>query len=464
MAGLKTLIQTWDGKPLAVFGLGASGLSVVKAVIKAGGACVAWDDNPESVEKAKGLGADVRELKPSVLKKCIALLVAPGVPLTHPRPHEVVEVANDAGLEIIGDIELYYRANPQTKFIAVTGTNGKSTTVSLLQHVLQRAGVKSVLGGNVGTPIFDLKPPSKDGVVVLELSSYQLDLCHEFKAHIAALLNITPDHLDRHGTIENYAAVKAKIFRGCDHAVIGMDDEYCASIYRDLKAEDMHPMPVSVTNDAIKGVCVSETGNLVLAQGEDTHEIGNMSGISTLNGLHNFQNAAVVYAMLKAYGLDDEAILSAFKTYPGLAHRQYPLRAINGVVYINDSKATNAEAAAKALSSYSNIYWIVGGQAKDGGLEGLEPYLSQVKYAFVIGAAIDQFSAWMERNGVPYNSSRTLDIALSHAHAMAQEHRGQPGGCTVLLSPACASFDQYPSFEARGDAFEALVFDLDGEG
>lgn len=461
MAGLKALIQTWDNKPLAVFGLGLSGLSVVKAIIKAGGSCVVWDDNSVSVEKAAALGAKVQELDVNVLKKCAALLIAPGVPFTHPKPHPIVEAARAADTEILGDIELFYRANPEAKFIAVTGTNGKSTTVSLLQHVLEHAGVPSVLGGNVGTPIFDLKLPRKDGAIVLELSSFQLDLCHEFKAHIAVLLNITPDHLDRHGTIDNYATVKTKVFHGCDHAVIGMDDAYCRSIYDDLKVLDVHPMPVSVTNDPVKGVCVSDAGDMVLTQGDDVHTIGKISGIPTLHGLHNYQNAAVVYAVLKAYGLDDDVILSAYPNYPGLAHRQYPLRTINGVVYINDSKATNTEAAAKALASYSNIYWIVGGRAKDVGLDGLEPYLSHVKSTFLIGEAMNDFALWMERHGVPYILSRTMDIALAHAHAMAQDERGQPGGCTVLLSPACASFDQYGSFEDRGNAFAALVENLD---
>lgn len=466
MIDLRAYTDTLNGKSLAVFGLGKSGLSTVKALIKSGAHVYAWDENQEAREKAKALGAEVKTLNRTTLKKCAALVLSPGVPLHYPEPHEVVQAARDAGCDITGDIELFYSAGKERTIMALTGTNGKSTSVTLAQHVLQACKRKSVLGGNIGAPILDAKlPPKKDGAVVLELSSYQLDLCEEFEADIAVLLNITPDHIDRHGSMAGYVAAKERIFRGNSTAIICVDDEYTKSIYQKLSAQEGRKViPVSIIEELEQGVFVRDGKLYEVDRSGIAQERFSLNGITHLNGLHNHQNAAAIYAAMRELGLKPDEIFDALKSYPGLTHRQYLARTINGVAYINDSKATNAEAVSKALTGYKNVYWIVGGRAKEGGLEGLGKYIDGVKHAFLIGETMEEFGLWMRQHGIPYENSHTLDIAVEQAHYMAQKSRGQPGASgTVMLSPACASFDQFPSFEARGDYFVGLVEALSEE-
>ncbi|MFN3700056.1 MAG: UDP-N-acetylmuramoyl-L-alanine--D-glutamate ligase [Alphaproteobacteria bacterium] len=486
MIDLKTYIDTLEKKTVAVLGLGASGISCVRALVKAGAKVYAWDDSQEACAQGAEAGAEIVTLNAKTLGECDALIAAPGVPLNFPEPHPVILAAQDAEIEILGDIELFYRAAPDRKIIAVTGTNGKSTTVTLIHHILQECGVKAVLGGNIGTPVLDLKlPPKNGGVIVLELSSFQLDLCRKFTPDIGVLLNLSPDHIDRHGTMEAYAAIKEKIFnrfgRDGGGAVIGIDDPYSKEIFERLKiAQDRRIVPVSVQDTPQRGVYVAGNSlmdaldvdvssasdsdsaiNATTSTNTSTNtalEVGSLANITKLHGLHNYQNAAIAYAVARLLGLDSQAVLEAIKTFPGLAHRQFPLKVINGVAYINDSKATNADAAGKALASFRNIYWIVGGKPKDGGLKGLEVYKENIKHAFLIGEAREDFALWMDLNGIEHSDCGTLDKALAAAHALAQDQRGQPGGAgVVLLSPACASYDQFKSFEHRGDVFAQLV-------
>ncbi len=466
MIDVKNFVETLQEKTVAVLGMGASGLSVTKALTKAGVKVYGWDDKEEGRANGRKAGAEMTELTGDVLHGCDCLVVAPGVPLNHPEPHPVVDKARELGVEIIGDVEIFYRCKPDRKIIALTGTNGKSTTTTLITHILKECGIKAALAGNIGLPVLDMKLPAKDGVVVLELSSFQLDLCSQFSADIGVILNLTADHIDRHGTVDEYALIKESIFKGDGQAaIIGIDDEYCAAIYERLKEKSGRKViPVSITEDAPQGVSAIG-GKLIDATGGEAVEIGSLNNITKLHGTHNKQNAAAAYAAARMLGLEPACIMDAMKSYPGLAHRQFPVRVISGVAYINDSKATNAEAAGKALACNSNIYWIVGGKAKDGGLSGLEIYKERIKHAFLIGQSSDDFAAWLDKYGVDYTRSGTLDIAVRQAHEKAQGNRGQPGGGgVVLLSPACASYDQFKSFEDRGDQYTAFVTALAEEG
>jgi len=464
MIDVTPYLETLERKTVAVLGLGATGLSTIKAFKRAGATAIyAWDDKEEGRIKGEKAGAQITELSKDALSQCDVLIVAPGVPLNHPAPHSAIERARALNVPILGDIEIFYRSNPDRPIIALTGTNGKSTTTTLITHVLNNCGKKAILAGNIGLPVLDMKlPPKKNGVVVLELSSFQLDLCSTLSPDIGVILNLTPDHIDRHGTIDEYASIKESIFKGEGiAAVIGVDDEYCTAIYNRLSETTQRKViPVSIQKQMENGV--TAIGGKLMEEGT---EIGSLNNITKLHGAHNKQNAAAAYAVARALDLESECIIEAIKSYPGLPHRQYPVRVINGVPYINDSKATNAEAAGKALACNHNIYWILGGKAKEGGLNGLEIYKDSIKHAFLIGEASDDFARWLDQYGVEHVKCAALDKAVKAAHQMAQDQRGQPGGAgCVLLSPACASYDQFQSFEERGDTFTALVDALPEDG
>lgn len=440
MIDLAPYVQTLENKKVAVFGLGLSGLSVVRAFVAADVKVVVWDDNPEQQRRAQSLGAEVQNLVDILDESFDFLVLAPGVPLTHPTPHDVVLRARCRGVEIIGDMELLYRSNHSFRTIGITGTNGKSTTTALAEHVLKNCGVNAIAAGNIGIPVMDLDI-SSDGVLVLELSSYQLDLCPTFRPDIAILLNITPDHLDRHGDMVGYTKAKARILDSDGVKVVGVDTPETADL-----AEGA--ISVSVEGHDAK---VTVHDGILYNEGE---KVADISDIQTLKGAHNYQNIACVYAAAKSLGLDDNSIITAVRTYGGLLHRQYHCATIGKVDYINDSKATNAESAAKALSSYDNIYWILGGLAKDGGLNGLEEVMPKVKKAYLIGEAAFDFKVWLDAQGVENEMCATLNVATGQAHEDAQSFNDD---ATVLLAPACASWDQFKSFEKRGDAFMALI-------
>ncbi len=413
MINLNDFKQSLNAQPLAIFGLGASGLATLEALRAHDIEVIAWDDNDSARKKAADLGAKVMELTQEILKTCSSLILSPGVPLTHPEPHDVVKAAHAGNTEIIGDVEIFTRAlnadKQAHKIVAITGTNGKSTTTALLTHVLQECGRSVQMGGNIGVPILKLSAEKPETIFVLEVSSYQIDLSPNLKPDIGLLLNITPDHIDRHGSFENYRAIKHRMIE--NSAV-------------KIHAETLDHSP-------IKG-----------------HHF------ETLRGAHNAQNNIAVLEICKHLGIDQSQAIEAVKNFAGLAHRQYLVRTIGNVQYINDSKATNAEATSKALSSYKNIYWILGGQAKDGGLSGLEDYYKDVKAAYLIGEATDSFADQLKNQNVSYLKYDTLDIAIAEAHKAAQAN-GEPA--TILLSPACASWDQFKSFEHRGDTFIEIV-------
>jgi UDP-N-acetylmuramoylalanine--D-glutamate ligase len=466
MMDVRVIVETLKGRPIAVFGLGLSGLSVVRAFRAAGADVLAWDDNERVRAQAEELGARCVPLQAEELGACAFLVLAPGVPLHFPQPHEVVLAARAAGIEIIGDLELLYRLRHGRRTVGITGTNGKSTTTALTAHILEHSGRGGVAGGNIGRPVLDLDMPAPDATLVLEISSYQVDLCPTFRPDIAVLTNITPDHIDRHGSFEEYTAAKERLFEGEGAAVIEVDDDPGRKIHERLLAFETGKrlvIPVSCTRELEYGIYVQD-GHLYDAMNRNKPGPWSLKGITTLAGRHNHQNAAMAFAVCRLIGMESEEIIEQLKTYPGLPHRQLTVRTINGVAYINDSKATNAVSAGTALAAYENIYWIVGGRPKAGGLEGLEGLMPRVRHAFVIGEAMEEFSSWLTQLSVEHTNAGTLQSALDLAHAMAQGARGQPGGAgVVLLSPACASFDQFSSFEQRGIVFETLVAALPGE-
>jgi UDP-N-acetylmuramoylalanine--D-glutamate ligase len=389
-----------------------------------------------------------------------ALILAPGVPLTHPEPHWAVRLAKSHGVEIIGDVELFCRerrlSKAAAKIIAITGTNGKSTTTALTHHLLVSAGSDAVAGGNIGAAVFDLPEFRDDRYYVLELSSFQLDLTSSLDADAAALLNITPDHLDRHGSLANYAAVKAKIFenlRDGAAAVIGADDRYCDEIAARLLSANRTVKRVSAKSAVANGV-YAEGSTLLETENDRIVNSASLEGIGSLRGAHNAQNAAAALALLRSLGFPWDPLARALRAFPGLPHRMEEVRRIGNVLFINDSKATNADAAERALSSFSNIYWIAGGKPKAGGIASLTPYFPRIKKAYLIGEAAPAFAETL-KGRAEIALSGTLDKALAEAAADAQA--SGDAEAVVLLSPACASYDQFPNFEVRGNVFRKLA-------
>ncbi len=448
-------------RTVALFGLGKSGLSTALALAAGGARVIAWDDSEAKRAEAAAAGIVVEDLTKRNWVEFAAFVLSPGVPLTHPEPHPTVKLARAAGVEIIGDVELFYRAvaasGTGARIVAVTGTNGKSTTTALIGHMAKRCGADAEVGGNIGKPVLDLDPPKPTTVYVVEVSSYQLDLAPGFAPDIAILLNITPDHIDRHGTVENYAAVKARLFArqsSDDTAVIGVDDAYSTDICTAVSAaRNQRVVPVSVGKTVGHGIYVLD-GLLYDSTGTQTRKAGDFRALRTLAGAHNWQNAAAAYAAGRALGFTREKILAAFESFPGLAHRMEIVAEENGVRYVNDSKATNADAVSKALATYDNVYWIAGGKPKEGGIESLAAFFPRVRRAYLIGAAAEAFAHTLDGK-VDYVRSQTLDRAV--AEAAGDAATGEGALRIVLLSPACASFDQFANFEERGEAFRKLV-------
>jgi len=452
-------IQSRKHQHVAVFGLGASGLAAARALAASGADVEAWDDNGDQRRAAAKLGLQLTAPSELVFERLDALVLAPGIPLTH-KPHAIVRQARAAGRPIIGDIELLVEACPQARFIGITGTNGKSTTTALLGHILKQVGLKPQIGGNLGPPALDFDPPEPGGLMVLELSSYQLDLTEHATFDIAVLLNLSPDHIDRHGDMNGYIAAKRRIFRehpdgkGSRTAIIGVDDRFCRAVRDDIAALG-HWAVISISGErALETGVYVVNGTLFDAIGGNAQPVCDLSSVSTLPGSHNWQNAAAAYAAARALGVSASDIAASLASYPGLPHRAELVATIRSVRYINDSKATNVDAAARAIASYDTIYWIAGGQAKNDNLDGILPFASHIRHAFLIGAAEDSFAAALD-GIVPYTRCGDMASALSAAHDMAQNAGGK--NAVVLLSPACASFDQWKNFEARGDAFRALV-------
>ncbi|CCV14808.1 UDP-N-acetylmuramoyl-L-alanine--D-glutamate ligase [Mesorhizobium sp. STM 4661] len=453
---------SFAGKRVSLFGLGGSGIATARALIEGGADVLAWDDNPDSVAKAGAVGIATGDLRGADWTKFSAFVLSPGVPLTHPKPHWSVELARGSGVEIIGDVELFCRErtllSPAAPFIAITGTNGKSTTTALTAHILKSAGRDTQMGGNIGRAVMTLDPPEPGRHYVVECSSYQIDLAPSINPTAGILLNLTPDHLDRHGTMQHYAAIKERLVAGSEVAIVGIDDSWCAQIADRLERAGRHVIRISKRLPLTDGYFADGT-NLMEAVHGRFSRVAFLEGIGSLRGQHNAQNALAAVAACLKVGLELGEIQSGLESFPGLAHRMEQVGRKGHVLFINDSKATNADAAAPALSSFSRIYWIAGGLAKEGGIEPLRGFFPRIAKAYLIGEAAPAFSATLGE-AVPYEISGTLAAAVEHAARDAARDDG--GEAVVLLSPACASFDQFKNFEVRGDAFRQAASAIDG--
>lgn len=458
-------VRGFEGKTVAVFGLARTGLAAARALQAGGARVVLWDEKAASREAAAAEGFDLLDLTTADWSQLSALMLSPGVPLTHPEPHWTVKMAQAAGVEILGDIELFARAvnaapeHKRPKIVAITGTNGKSTTTALIGHICAAAGRDTRIGGNIGYGVLGLDDMHGGAVYVLELSSYQLDLTRSLKPDVAVLLNVSPDHLDRHGGMEGYVAAKRRILLNQDKgdtAVIGVDDPWGQRICTEITAANRRTIvPISASKAMGRGVYALQ-GLLYDATGERAQEVVDIHRARSLPGRHNCQNAAAAYAAVRGLGISVEEAAQGLMTFPGLAHRMETVGQIGKVRFVNDSKATNTDAARQAMSSYSKFYWIAGGQPKTGGIDSLADLFPRIETAYLVGEATEAFAATLEGKAKVVQSG-TIEAATAQAFADATAS-GQEA--IVLLSPACASFDQFADFEARGEAFRAAVVAL----
>ncbi len=447
-------VDTFKDKTVLVVGLTRTGLSAATG-LKAGGANVlVWDDNAAKRAEVEGQGFTLADPSHASFD---ALILSPGIPLTHPVPHTSVARAKALSATITSDMDLLWSGHQDARYIGITGTNGKSTTTALIGHILAAANVPSAVGGNLGTAALDLASLGAEGTYVLETSSYQLDLISDLVFDVAILLNITPDHLDRHGGMDGYCRAKSRIFQNQtadQSAIISMDDAYCRAIAEPLFAQGrQRVVPISVSSPVDGGVYLA--GDVLIDTLDGSPQpVMDITDANTLPGSHNAQNIAAAYAAARQEGIDRKTITDAICTFPGLPHRQHLTAEHEGIRFVNDSKATNAEAASRALACYDTIYWIAGGKEKEGGYGPLDPYLPNIRRAFLIGEAAGNIDRYLAGK-VDAEVSGDLVTAVEQATDLAR-HEGKPGA-VVLLSPACASFDQFSSFEARGDAFVAAV-------
>ena len=454
-------VPSFEGRPVAVLGLARSGRAAAASLAAGGAEVLAWDDS-EKTRAAVAGDVSLRDLTTVDWREVAALVLSPGIPHSFPAPHPAVTRAREAGVQVIGDIELLGRAQPEARYIGITGTNGKSTTTALIGHILAEAGQPVEIGGNLGPPALGLRPLGKGGTYVLEMSSFQLELVTSLAFDIAVLLNITPDHLDRHGDMAGYIAAKQRIFarqRESATAIVGMDDAICRNLRERLGAPGgPRVIPISAVGRAPGGVW-AEDGWLIDGTDGAPMRVLDLAEAPRLPGVHNAQNAAAAYAAARCAGVAAARAVAAIRSFPGLAHRQELVDTIDGVRYINDSKATNADATEKALACYPAIYWIAGGLPKAGGITSLAPYFARLRHAFLIGNATGEFAATLDGK-VAYSRCGDLATALDAASTMARAERMSEA--VVLLSPACASYDQFPNFEVRGDTFRRLVGELPG--
>ncbi|MCJ8324525.1 MAG: UDP-N-acetylmuramoyl-L-alanine--D-glutamate ligase [Rhizobiales bacterium] len=456
-------LSLFKGQYFAIFGLGKSSLATATALERAGAKVALWDDEEKSRHQAAKDGHNILDLTIADFGRFDGLILSPGVPLTHPKPHWVVDKAKQANLPIMGDIELFLRAVKHAgvgKIVAVTGTNGKSTTVSLIHHILSEAGLDAHLGGNIGsTMALDLPTTSATKIYILELSSYQIDLMPSLQKpglapDIAVLVNVSADHLDRHGDLKHYAQVKAQIFEpqtAEDLAIIGIDDEFGAKF-----ADIYNAVSISAVQQNADIFCKN---GQILQNGQPILEFGQAVN---LQGVHNAQNTAIAYEIAKYFGVEDEVIKQGLHSFKGLEHRMEYVGKIasraGDILFINDSKATNAEAVKPALGAYENVYWLAGGQGKQGGLQPLYESLKHIKKAYVFGQSAPDFADELTNITaceVFLNMGEAINKALTDIM-----HTGDDGLKVILLSPAAASFDQFDNFEKRGQMFKQMAKDL----
>jgi len=456
-----------------VYGLGISGLATAKCLIENGENIIITDDNIAAIESTKiKFGDKAMFLKPDEIENYCddktLISFAPGIPLYFPKPHKILEIVKKTGAKLLCDIEIFYLLNRDKKFLGITGTNGKSTTTALTGFILEKIKIDAQIGGNIGIPCFEL-PKAK--LYVFETSSFQLDLIDQTHFSIASLTNITPDHIDRHGSFEAYVDSKKRIFKNQkakDFAIIGVDNEHSKKVFDELKNDEnfqANLVPISTKKIVENGVSIVD-GILHNRIGQSLTDLSLDAII--LKGEHNMQNIAVAFANVYCHLLQENnvkisenEIISAIKEFKGLRHRMQFLGSSNGVNFINDSKATNAESTENALKSYENIFWILGGKAKDGGISSLKPYFNKISKAYLIGQASEEFAEVLQKNSVDFEKCGDLENAIKKAFLDAKNSGLKEKN--LLLSPACASFDQWKNFEERGDYF-CKVFDEINKG
>ncbi|MGR3661290.1 MAG: UDP-N-acetylmuramoyl-L-alanine--D-glutamate ligase [Paracoccaceae bacterium] len=458
-------VQGFENRKVAVLGLGRSGLATARALEAGGAIPLCWDDSEDARDVAENEGFDIVDLtRDRSYEDVVSLIVSPGIPHLYPAPHKAIVVAMNAGIPVDNDIGLFFRSfatqdwngfDVIPQIIAVTGSNGKSTTAALIHHILEQVGKPTQLAGNIGRGVLDIDPAHDGEVVVLELSSYQTDLARSLTPDIAIFTNLTPDHLDRHGGLGGYFAAKRRLFAegGPDRAVIGVDEAEGRYLANQLSVGPADDRVIRVSSGQkltgpgwsvfVRKGFLAETRKNRQAASIDLRQI------TGLPGAHNHQNAAAAYAAVRALGIAPRVIEQALHSFKGLPHRSQIVGTKDGVSFVNDSKATNVDSAGKALQAFKSIRWIAGGLGKDGGITALSPYLHSVAKAYLIGHSAREFA--LQLGDTPYEVCETMAKAVQRA---AQEAKT---GDTVLLAPAAASFDQYPDFEKRGEDFIAEV-------
>ena len=463
-------VRGFEGRRVAVLGLGRSGLATARALEAGGATALCWDDSLEARARAEAEGLALHDLaRRDAFENIAALIASPGIPHLYPEPNRHIARAMEEGVPVDNDIGLFFRSfatpdwdrfDPPPKVVAVTGSNGKSTTSALIHHILTEAGRPAQLGGNIGRGVLDLDPAGEGGVVVLELSSYQTDLARALTPDIAVFTNLSPDHLDRHGGVGGYFAAKRRLFAegGPDRAVIGVDERegrFLANQMAQGPADDRVIRIASGQKPDSEGWLVFARKGF-LAEWRKGRQVAaiDLREIKALPGAHNHQNACAAYAAVRALGVAPKLIEQALHSFEGLPHRSQMIAERDGVRFVNDSKATNVDSAAKALQAFPKIRWIAGGLGKDGGISALKPYLGSVVKAYLIGHSARDFA--LELGDTPHEICETMERAVARAAEEAE------AGETVLLAPAAASFDQYPNFEKRGEDFVAQVAALAG--
>ena len=454
-----------EGQKIAVLGLGRSGLATARALIAGGATALLWDDSPESRAKAEAEGHTLTDLtRQNAFDDVSALIVSPGIPHLYPSPNKVIARALDLGIPVDNDIGLFFRSYANTEWenfevmprvVCVTGSNGKSTTTALIHHILQEAGRPTQMAGNIGRGVLDIDPAQDGEVVVLELSSYQTDLARALTPDVAVFTNLSPDHLDRHHGMGGYFAAKRRLFAegGPDRAVVGVDETEGRFLANQLSegAQDDRVIRIS-SGQKLEGFGWSVFARKgFLSEWRKGRQVASIDlrAVPGLPGAHNHQNACAAYAACRTLGLAPKLIEAAFHSFAGLPHRSQLIATRRGVKFINDSKATNVDSAAKALQAFPRIRWIAGGMGKDGGIAALHPHLGPVIKAYLIGHSARDFA--LQLGDTPHEICETMARAVALAASEAEE------GDVVLLAPAAASFDQYPNFEKRGDDFVAQV-------
>lgn len=451
-----------------VYGLGISGISAAKYLTAKGFDVTCTDDNLEVLKNDREKYPQLKfaEFSEINFDENTAISFAPGIPLYFPKRHKILEIAAEKNSNLACDIEIFYRLNHEKKFIAITGTNGKSTTTALTGFVFKELGISSDIGGNIGIPCFELKQDEKDFTYIFETSSYQLDLISKTRFTIAALLNITPDHIDRHGTMENYIKSKKRIFlnqTAQDFALIDVDNENSKNVFLELQNdENFQAKLIGISTEKLQQNGISLINGKLNCNIDAPLEFHLKSEF--LRGQHNEQNMAFAFAITYCYSkkfnlnIAPEKIIAAIQKFKGLPHRMQIVGYQNNIRFINDSKATNAESTEKALKTYDNIFWILGGKSKEGGIEILTPFFKKITKAYLIGEASDEFAKILQENNVTFE--KCGDLANAFNKSLTDAKNSSLTEKNILLSPACASFDQWKSFEQRGDYFCKLVNEL----